>query len=272
MDFPLGRTWDRGAALIEPADTHAYAAATTDVQDAWYGPDAITPPMFHVRLMRDLLFDVMEDKVLGLDMLKLLHGEHDVRVHTALRPGDLVHLRGELTHMEQKARGLVVEAALRAYREGALAVEARTLFFIRDQIVAPIGQGRREEPAPWSAGDRPPDLQRPWRVDPDQSHRYAEASLDRNPIHIDPAVARAAGLPDVILHGLCTMARAGSSVIRAEGDPRRLRRLAVRWTRPVHNGESLITRIWRDDGGLRRFDVIRPDGSAVITQGLVVLG
>jgi ankyrin repeat protein len=72
MDFPLGRTWDRGAALIEPADTHAYAAATTDVQDAWYGPDAITPPMFHVRLMRDLLFDVMEDKVLGLDMLKLL--------------------------------------------------------------------------------------------------------------------------------------------------------------------------------------------------------
>ena len=77
-------------------------------------------------------------------------------------------------------------------------------------------------------GDPLPEL----RVTPDAglTKRYAEASGDMNPIHIDEDFARKVGLPGCILHGLWSMAqvaRAHSAV--ADGDPRALKRLAVQF-------------------------------------------
>ena len=77
-------------------------------------------------------------------------------------------------------------------------------------------------------GDRIPELQ----VTPDKylPHRYAGASGDFNPIHIDPDFARAVGLPGNILHGLWGMAQvARAGVIAAGGDPRSLKRLSVQF-------------------------------------------
>lgn len=60
----------------------------------------------------------------------------------------------------------------------------------------------------------------------DTMRRYAEASGDHNPIHLDPAAARAAGLPAPILHGLYTMALVARCACHA-GEGRRLRMLTV---------------------------------------------
>ncbi len=70
------------------------------------------------------------------------------------------------------------------------------------------------------------------RVTPDKylPHRYAGASGDFNPIHIDPEFARAVGLPNTILHGLYMMgltARAATDA--AGGDPGALKRLSVQF-------------------------------------------
>jgi acyl dehydratase len=77
-------------------------------------------------------------------------------------------------------------------------------------------------------GDRIPDL----RVTPDKylPHRYAGASGDFNPIHIDPDFARSVGLPGSILHGLYSMAQvARAATAAAGGDPTALRRLSVQF-------------------------------------------
>ena len=79
-----------------------------------------------------------------------------------------------------------------------------------------------------SPGDAIPEL----RVTPDKylPHRYAGASGDFNPIHIDPEFAKAVGLPGNILHGLYMMglvARADTAL--ADGDPRALKRLSVQF-------------------------------------------
>jgi acyl dehydratase len=77
-------------------------------------------------------------------------------------------------------------------------------------------------------GDQIPEL----RVTPDKylPHRYAGASGDFNPIHIDKEFAIEVGLPGNILHGLYGMAQvARANVAAAGGDPRALRRLSVQF-------------------------------------------
>ncbi|HVO54409.1 MAG TPA: MaoC/PaaZ C-terminal domain-containing protein [Solirubrobacterales bacterium] len=80
-----------------------------------------------------------------------------------------------------------------------------------------------------NVGDQVPEL----RVTPDKylPHRYAGASGDFNPIHIDDEFAKAVGLPRNILHGLYSMglvARASAQGL-AGGDPRALKRLSVQF-------------------------------------------
>jgi 3-hydroxybutyryl-CoA dehydratase len=77
-------------------------------------------------------------------------------------------------------------------------------------------------------GDAIPEL----RVTPDKylPHRYAGASGDFNPIHIDREFATQVGLPSNILHGLYGMAQVARAVQdAADGDPRRVRRLSVQF-------------------------------------------
>jgi acyl dehydratase len=80
-----------------------------------------------------------------------------------------------------------------------------------------------------NVGDQVPEL----RVTPDKylPHRYAGASGDFNPIHIDDEFAKAVGLPRNILHGLYSMglvAKANAQGL-AGGDPRALKRLSVQF-------------------------------------------
>jgi len=70
------------------------------------------------------------------------------------------------------------------------------------------------------------------KVTPDKylPHRYAGASGDFNPIHIDPELAKEVGLPGNILHGLYSMALVARAATEAAGgDPRALRRLSVQF-------------------------------------------
>lgn len=77
------------------------------------------------------------------------------------------------------------------------------------------------------AGDRIPEL----RVTPDKylTLRYAGASGDFNPIHVDEEFARSVGLPGRILHGLWTMAQVARAQTELDGDPERLKRLSVQF-------------------------------------------
>ena len=80
----------------------------------------------------------------------------------------------------------------------------------------------------FEAGDQLPEL----RVTPDAglTKRYAEASGDMNPIHIDEEFAKKVGLPGCILHGLWSMAQvARAHAAVADGDPRALKRLSVQF-------------------------------------------
>ena len=80
---------------------------------------------------------------------------------------------------------------------------------------------------------------------------YAAASGDPNPIHQDPEVARSVGLPDVIAHGMFTLALVARYVDEQVGPPGRIAELGAKFTKPVVVPESgtevEIEGTWRDE-------------------------
>jgi acyl dehydratase len=102
-------------------------------------------------------------------------------------------------------------------------------------------------------------------VTPDKylTNRYAGASGDFNPIHIDEEFARAVGLPGRILHGLWTMAQVARAQTEAAGGPGHLKRLSVQFrgmglpeheivvsgtVRELRDGRAVIDTLAEQDG------------------------
>jgi acyl dehydratase len=82
------------------------------------------------------------------------------------------------------------------------------------------------------------------RVTPDPylTVRYAGASGDFNPIHIDEQFARQVGLPGRILHGLWTMAQVARAHTEAAGGPEKLKRLSVQFRGMGQLGEEIVVK------------------------------
>jgi acyl dehydratase len=80
------------------------------------------------------------------------------------------------------------------------------------------------------------------RVTPDPyvTVRYAGASGDFNPIHIDEEFARNVGLPGRILHGLYTMALLARALTETAGGPEHLKRLSVQFRGMGAIGEEIV--------------------------------
>jgi len=106
---------------------------------------------------------------------------------------------------------------------------------------------------------------KPLTVTPDRylTVRYAGASGDFNPIHIDEAFAQQVGLPGRILHGLYSMAQVARAVTEAGGGPGSLRRLTVQFrgmgvpeheltvtgtVREVSDGVAIVETVCTQDG------------------------
>ena len=83
-----------------------------------------------------------------------------------------------------------------------------------------------------------------------------------------------AGLPGIIVHGLCTMAFTSKVAIDklCNGDPTRLKRLRVRFSRPVLPGQTITTKVWHDadKSGHKvfTFETFNPNNQPVIKAGL----
>jgi acyl dehydratase len=108
----------------------------------------------------------------------------------------------------------------------------------------------------------------------EQVRAYAEASGDRNPIHLDDVFARSVGLPGVIAHGMLTMAFANQMLTDWLGDRSRLKRLDGRFGGMVLPGDEVTCSgaVVKKDEGTRRvvinLVVTNQRGEKVLTKGV----
>lgn len=264
--MPIGKRYEGGYWLVDEAEYKAYAAATDDLNGAYAGSDSVAPPMYHVKPFIDVMFKMASDPELELDLLRLVHAEHDMTFHKTMKHGDVLQLRGTLKSVEEKSSGRLVRYGLVGFLDGEVALEGGTSYFVR-------GKKRKggEKSKPKDAPSPPPAPN--WvmeqQVKEDQALRYAAASGDDNPIHTDENTAQAAGLPKCILHGLCTMALAQRDIVAqyCDGDPSRLQRLAVRWAKPVFPGDGLQLKVWEQGEGKLSFITENGTGQVVMMNG-----
>lgn len=267
----LGKEYASQVYAVTAEAIVAYARAYNEDNSHFLETDTpggiSAPPMFGVVTSWLSIIMVLTDGDLGADVLRLLHSEQDMRFFRPIVPGDIITSVAKITDIEEQRGGelIAIEAACKnQYQE---AVQQLTFTaFIR-------GQGRRQRAAASTNGiaKEEPLFRVSQRIDPDQTFRYAEASGDRNPIHIDENVAKMAGLPGIVVHGLCTMAFASKVIIDhlCGHDPCRLKRLTAQFTRPVFPGQTITTAAWPGGGnGAYMYETVNPSGKAVITSGL----
>jgi acyl dehydratase len=108
-------------------------------------------------------------------------------------------------------------------------------------------------------------------VTPDRylPNRYAGASGDFNPIHIDPEFARQVGLPGAILHGLYVMGLVSKAVTDAAGgDPRSLKGLSVQFRGMSFPEQEIVVtgEVASVEDGVTEIDVIATQGESQVIR------
>jgi acyl dehydratase len=279
-DRGLGRWTEEQRFDVTRERIAAYAAATNDPIPAHRAGD-VAPPVFAIVPVFTTMLTSGAEAIPAELMTRVLHSGQDIRFYRPIRPGDRLVGRGKMIGYEGLRKGSRAQKGSRA----VMLVECRTERgeLVTEQYVTTLVLG-------FNAGDAVGELSPPHtlddslrshapaatiaqHVDADQTFRYAEASGDPMPIHLDDDVARDAGLPGIIAHGLCTMAFTSWAVLGevAGSDVSRLQRFAVRFSKMVLPGDDLETRVWvtsRENGvSSYGFETVRGE-DLVITDGL----
>jgi acyl dehydratase len=205
---------------------------------------------------------------IGLDRRRTLHGEEAVTLHRVLPSAGEITAESRVVAVYDKGeKGAVIEretVLMDAVTGEPLATITRTAFARADGGFGGVAQ----TPLPHEPPRRSPDvvLELPTRRDQALLYRLCG---DRNPLHADPEVARAAGFPQPILHGLCTYGICCRAVLQAfcGFDPERLKSHAVRFSAPVIPGDVITVRLWNDVGIVSFEADVAARGVTVIKNG-----
>ncbi len=268
--------WTEGPEFkVEAERTKAYAKATNDPIPAHLNGD-VAPPVFAVVPIWDTIAGAMAGVVPPEVLMLVVHGEQDMKLVKPITPGMVLSSRAAPVGIHVKPNGTTVVAKVESRdQSGDLVAEQYMTSFFRG---VSDGEGAGEEaPAHKLSGATKatePVGSITQQLDLDQTYRYAEASGDNMPIHLDAEIAKSVGLPGIIIHGLCTMAFTSWAAIQevCGGDPTRLKRLAVRFSRPVLPGQAITTTFWAagEENGNQvfGFETRNGDGEVVIKDGL----
>ena len=202
---------------------------------------------------------------------RLVHAQHSLLLHRAPRAGDRLQVSARIAAVTQRKPGAFVVFRFEA-RDAEGGPVSTTDFGALYRGVEVQGGDRQVEPItdpPGFAGSLPGIAS--VEVQANAAHVYTECARIWNPIHTDIAYARAAGLPDIILHGTATLALSISSALRELGlQPAAVRRVQCRFSGMVRMPSTLALHARRDADTVA-FEARSDRGEAVITRGTLLL-
>jgi acyl dehydratase len=209
----------------------------------------------------------------GINFLMLVDGERKIEFHQPIKTSGVVKTKGRYVGIWDKGpKGAVIVTETKMFDEaGAPFVTVTRSLFARGD--GGFGGPSEGQPEPHPIPQRPPDRSVDIPTRPDQALIY-RLSGDRNPLHCDPAVAKMAGFPRPILHGMCSYGITCRAVLQtyAGYDPARFKSHQARFAAPVFPGETLTVDLW-EDGEVISFEArVAARGVTAVRNGKTVLG
>ncbi len=276
----VGQSIPEEKHLIDARWLMAYAAGLNDLNPAYMDTDAgtvIAHPVFPVCVEWPVILNMRalagSDALTEEESARGVHAAHDLHIHAPIQAGDTLSTRATLIGANAIKPGAAYTIKLTTTNQaGTIVAETYQLGIYRGVEVE--GESHfSENPPPL------PELTDPRigesteiHVPGGAAHTYTECAHIWNPIHTDKAVALAAGLPDIILHGTATLALAVSEIVNlyADGDPTRVTRLGGRFAAMVLM-PSTITLQSHQQGKIISYQVLNETGQTAISGGFVCL-
>ena len=199
----------------------------------------------------------------------VVHGEQTLLMHNPLPKGGAVQTTATLEGVYDKGSGgLIVMRFDSRDKTGAPVCTNWVSAFVRGSggFGGPA-QPKKDLPA---IPSRSPDMVFDAETEVNQAALY-RMSGDRNPLHIDPAIAKMVGFQEPILHGLCTYGVVCRRFIQEvfKGDSGKVKSYSARFSSPVIPGEKLQIKAWQANPSLFLLEVFNGTGEAVIRNGVI---
>jgi len=214
------------------------------------------------------------------EAMRAVHATHDTVLYRAIRPPERLTTQLTVAGVERRAPGAYMVTRLDTV-DGAGKPVCTSWYGAIYRGVGVKGPDipTKLAPAPTRPIVEEGEQRSEFRVAvaAGMAHIYTECARIFNLIHTDASVARAAGLPSIILHGTATLAMAVSRIIESEAgnDPARVERVAGRFGAMVTMPSTLTVRLLGRDDGARGavifFETLNGEGRLAIRDGVVVL-
>ena len=271
----IGRIFKGTTEIVDPEKTMAYAKATNEINPRYYESDEnklAIPVLFPVTMVVSLFREMLTDNTMNLDISRMVHGEQEILYFRPLKLWDKIKTKLELESVDIKESGDILWAKASGSAVDGPVFEMRTgMYFKKSKKKSKLVKPRVKE----DIVEKQIIIAEQMKVTPDQSERYAAASGDHNPIHLDRDFALSVGLSDIILHGLCTMAFAAQTVVDvlAGGDPSKVKAAKTRFTNPVFMNDTLTTKAWlleeKEMSKIIGFETKNESGEVVLKSGSI---
>ena len=212
-------------------------------------------------------------RVSELNRVMVVHGEQKVELHKPLPATGSFTAQSRTVGAYDKGKekgAVVVNETIWTDEKGEKVATLTGSTFARGD--GGFGGPSEGAPEPHAVPSRKPDLSVPIDTRPDQALIY-RLNGDRNPLHSDPDVAKRAGFPRPILHGLCTYGITCRAVLQeiCDYDPDRILSHQARFSAPVFPGDTVTVDLWKD-GDVVSFEArVLDRGATVIRNGKTVL-
>jgi acyl dehydratase len=213
----------------------------------------------------------VSDAIRALPALKpfaglLVHAQHDLVIHRPLKVGETVRCSVRIVAAEPRSPGAFVVYRFETVDGQGERVTTTDFGALYRGVRLDRAAGEAiQDPPPLDARlDRVADIAIPATA----AHVYTECARIWNPIHTDVTYARAAGLPDIILHGTATLAYSISALLKRW--PNAARRVTCRFAGMVLMPSTLSVHAARDGSSIQ-FETRNDAGQAVITRGRLLL-